>query len=613
MRARAALIGSLALVCSLSGTAQSRQRIPPSELEDKVLGWMKVYDYKGATTPITLDHRVYSPAQLSIAQLFANWMQASYLPKGALGDVFQVRNPKLSPYNQNTTSLPNAYGAMAKLYVQLMYGVNKKIEPLTSDSTNWGMEANGFYGETVGTISTPQRNYFTLPTFEQQGFGTDLDKAADVSHHPVLKQFPTRFVRDSVSGNKRLVVLTKDRRNPFVTVTKGEYLQALEAAVLRKYADETQKIARDNKGNQKSIDYFTGYLNTNHAKRLAVLKSNKEKYSTRLQEPAEIWTQEPGVLLENYPDVFVGGGGSQTRLAVYTIDPKVIELCKTDAPQWIVMYWTAHLNDPISLSLHNAILNNVDFQYIYDYFFDAAKVKGQPYKPLRSPSVTETVVAGKASEAAAKSAADPAVAFFEDFSSSPVSKKPLNWHSTLDNTGATSVVTELKGLDGHWASMAGMEIKPTGLKTPLPRDFELSYDVVAAQTYRWGAKGLYLKLSKTGATPSFLNVKIRPGFDGRPGEVEIEGRFPGTAGYMDGSKWVGAPGFSNNAVNNRVTVTLKKKGDLLQVFVDQTKVAEYEKGIPPGVQFDAMTFSLAGNSALADERMFISNIRIKNN
>ncbi len=289
----------------------------------------------------------------------------------------------------------------------------------------------------------------------------------------------------------------------------------------------------------------------------------------------------------------------------------MVELCKTDAPQWIVMYWTAHLNDPVSLSLHNAILNNVDFQYIYDYFFDPAKVKGQPYKPLRSPSFTEAVVVGKPSEAAAKNAADPAVVFFEDFSSSAVGKKPLNWKSTLDNTGASSVVTELKGLDGHWASMAGMQVTPTGMKTPLPRDFEVSYDVVAAQNYRWGAKGLTFKLSKTGGPASFLSVKIRPGFDGRQGEVEIEGKFPGAPGYMNGSKWVGAPGFSNNAVNNRVTVTLKKKGDLLQVFVGQTKVAEYEKGIPPGLQFDAMSFDLQGNTA--DERMFIGNIRIANN
>jgi hypothetical protein len=611
MRARAALIGSLALVWSLSGTAPSAQEIPLRSMEDQVLGWIRIYDYNPATAPITVDTRVYSPAQLSIARLFANWMQASYLPKGALGDVLQVRNAKLSPYNQNTAAHPNAYGALAKLYTELEYDANKKIVPLTSDAFLWGIEANGFYGETVDGISTPERTYFTMPTFEQQGYGSELDQAADVSRHPVLRKFPTRFVRNSRSGNQRVVVLSKDHRLPFVTVTKGEYLQAIEATIARMYDTEKQKIARENKGNQKSIDYFMGYLNANHEKRVAVLRSNKEKYKTRLQETAEIWQAEPNMLLENVPEVFEGNGGTPTRLTVYTIDPRVIELCKTDAPQWIVMYWTAHLNDPISVGLHQAILNNVDFQYIYDYFFDPGKVKGQPYKPLRSPTFTEAAVVGKPSETATKNAADPSVVFFEDFSSSAVGKKPLNWKSTLDNTGASSVVTELKGLDGHWAAMAGMQVTPTGMKTPLPRDFEVSYDVVAAQNYRWGAKGLTFKLSKTGGPASFLSVKIRPGFDGREGEVTVEGQFPGAQGYMNGTKWVGAPGFSNNAVNNRVTVMLKKKGDLLQVFVGQTKVAEYEKGIPPGLQFDAMSFDLTGNSA--DEQMFIGNIRIANN
>ena len=102
-----------------------------------------------------------------------------------------------------------------------------------------------------------------------------------------------------------------------------------------------------------------------------------------------------------------------------------------------------------------------------------------------------------------------------------------------------------------------------------------------------------------------------PGFGGGEGEVAIEGQFPGAPGYMDRTKWVGAPGFSNNAAINRVTVTLKKKGDVLQVFIGKTKVAEYEKGIPADLQFDAMSFDLTGNSA--DERMFIGNIRIASN
>ena len=615
MRTRAALIGSLALMCVLSGTSSSAQRrpIPASVLEDQVLGWIRTYNYKGATLPITQDHRVYSPAQLSTAQLFANWMQASYLPTGALGDVLQTRNAKLGLYNQNTAALPQAYGALAKIYVQLIYGANKKIEPLTADSLNWGFEANGFFGSPVDLISTPQRYYFTLPTFAEQGHGPELDKATDVSRHPVLGQFPTRFVRDSITGNKRLVVLTRDRQLPFTPITKGEYLQATEAAVARVYEAETQKIARDNKGNQKSIDYFMGYLNANHAKRIAVLKSNNEKYGARLQETAEIFTEQPTALLENNPDVFEGTSGAPKRLTVYSIDPRVMELCKTDAPQWIVMYWTAHLNDPISLGLHQAILNNVNFQYIYDYFFDPAKVKGQPYTPLRSPSFKEPVVVGTLSALAVKQAADPAVAFFEDFSSSPVGKKPLNWRSTLDNTGASSVVMEFQGLDGRWASLAGMQLTPLGLKTPLPRDFEMSYDVIAAQKYRWGARGATVTLSKTaaGAGASSLTVRIRPGFDGRPGEVTLEGQFPGAEGYLSGSKYAGAPGFSNTAVHNRVSVTLKKTGELLQVFVGQTKVAEYEKGIPAGLQFDAIMFDLSGASP--DDRMFVGNIRIANN
>jgi len=616
MRARVTSIGSLViLLLCLSGAAPSAQWINPKLLEDQVLGWMKIYDYKAATQPITQDQRVYSPAQLSIARLFTTWMQASYLPKGALGDVLQIRNAKLSPYNQNTAAEPNAYGAIGKLYVFLKYDANKKLVLAATDATTFAIEANGMYGTPADAISTPERTYFTLPTFEQQGYGTDLDIATDVSHHPVLGQFPTVYQRNSVSGNKRLVVLTRDHRIPFVKVTKGEYLQVMEAAVARKYDTEKQKIARENVGNQKSIDYFMGYLNRNHEKRLAVLKSNKEKYKARLQETAEISTLAPDALLENIADVFEGNGGGSKRLAVYTVDPKVVELCKTDAPQWIVIYWTAQLNDPVSKSLHDAMLNNFNFQYVYDYFFDPDKVQGQPYKPLRSPSFTEAAVAGKSSEAATKSAADPSVVFFEDFSSSPLGKKPLNWHSTLDNKGASSLVTELTGLNGHWASMSNVRVSPTALKTPLPSDFELSYDVVAAQNYTWGAHAMIFKLSRTataGKGESFLSVKMRPSFAaGREGELEVDGQFPGTEGYLSRSQYAKAPGFSNDAVNNRVTVTLKKKGELLQVFIGKTKVAEYEKAIPAALQFDGLSFELTGVSA--NDKMFISNIRIGKN
>ena len=67
---------------------------------------------------------------------------------------------------------------------------------------------------------------------------------------------------------------------------------------------------------------------------------------------------------------------------------------------------------------------------------------------------------------------------------------------------------------------------------------------------------------------------LRPGFDGKDGETVIEGKFPGAPGYFNETKWVGAPGFSNNQQNNRITVKIRKQGEMVQVFIGQTKVAE---------------------------------------
>ena len=98
---------------------------------------------------------------------------------------------------------------------------------------------------------------------------------------------------------------------------------------------------------------------TNTARRVAVLDANRQKYRSRLQETAELQSDQPSVIIENETDVFDGNGGASKRLTVYAIDPKMMELSKTDAPQWILISWTAHLNDPISLSLHQAMLQQL--------------------------------------------------------------------------------------------------------------------------------------------------------------------------------------------------------------------------------------------------------------
>jgi hypothetical protein len=76
---------------------------------------------------MTVDAKHYSSAQLAIADSFANWIQASYVPKGALGDVVRFVSTKLGLYNQNDAALPQTYGAVANTYFQLKYDSSGKI------------------------------------------------------------------------------------------------------------------------------------------------------------------------------------------------------------------------------------------------------------------------------------------------------------------------------------------------------------------------------------------------------------------------------------------------------------------------------------------------------
>jgi hypothetical protein len=256
-------------------------------------------------------------------------------------------------------------------------------------------------------------------------------------------------------------------------------------------------------------------------------------------------------------------------------------------------------------------LNNFNFDYVYNFFFHPEVVKGQLYKPLRSPSFEKAMMPAKESETSKMAKADNSIFFFEDFSTTGIGDKPTGWVAKLANGGTTARVTNPDGLEGAWVELRGHYINEA-LKKPLPQNFSLTYDLAASQNFTWGAKGLTMQLSyatTAGNDESYLKIKLRPGSDGRDGEVTLETRFPNPPGYSNGTKWYVANGFSNNKKVNRVTVTIRKRNETLQVFVDKTKIAEYEKAIPLAHPFNAISFDCSGNSA-ANDIYWISNIKI---
>lgn len=373
------------LLAAVASTATAQQ-VPRQSLQDSVIGWMKVYKFTGARAPLTVDTRRYSPAQLSIADSIANWIQASYTPKGALGDVIRSVSPRLGAYSQNDASLPQAYGAYAKTYIELKYDANRKLVPFSNSHLTWSIQANLVFGEPLISLNTPSQYYFLLPNFHRPEAAKQASQRYDLSEHPALKRYITYFNDQlrSTRANATYVVLAKDNKLPFVTITRAEYLEALSGAIDRKHAAERESAIKGWPEGKARTTALAG-VDERHQRRLSLLTANREKYAARLQEAAEVFSLQPDALLENYKDAFEGSGGPGERYPVYKVDPTLAELAKSDSPQWIVVWWDGDLRDPVGKQQIDAITTNFNFQYVYDFFFAPENVKGRSYKPLHAP------------------------------------------------------------------------------------------------------------------------------------------------------------------------------------------------------------------------------------
>ncbi|MEQ1799500.1 MAG: hypothetical protein ABL872_16210, partial [Lacibacter sp.] len=458
----------------------------------------------------------------------------------------------------------------------------------------------------VSFISSSEEYYFILADFSGNSKGYNADnKAASgllgFTNHKNLSAYKHFYI----PHNCYVVIMTKDKELPFEKVTIGEFFTQVE-----KQLPVWQNIEPVSAENLSKAQ-----------KNLARLK---EKYKSKWNSIAEMKLSRTQITLqtfvnatEGYDDMFdtkdiYGKEGTEATFPILKVKQATRELCKTDQPQWLVIRWDLGMErQPYFLHLHESILNNFNFDFVYNYFFNPEKIKGQTYKPLRSPSFKEAVVIKEASETSKKISTDKNIFFFEDFSTTTVGKTPIGWKSNIGSGGNGSVITNLDGLAGSWAIVADYTITPAQIKKPLPQNFTLSFDVVVAQNFTWGAKRLHFKLAKEtnpGNAESFLDLGLRPGFDGRDGDVSLETKFPSPPGYSNGANSFVAPGFSNNKKNNRITVTIKKKEEMLQVFIDNTKIAQYEKAIPAAHLFNTLSF-YSYNSETTN-KYYISNIKI---
>ena len=405
-------------------------------IADIDIGWMTIRKHTSPPKGKQLGDRTYSAKQIGYSQQFVEWMQQSYLPKGCLGDATYYQNyiPKFSPTNSllgnaiNTHrhALPLMYGAQSKIYMFLKKDAQGKFVPQNNLADDWRIEANGLesISKPVSFISSAEEYYFVLPDFSgnAKGYNTD-DKAASnlkgFDNHKNLAGYKHFYI----PHESYVVIMTKDKKLPFEKVTIGEFFTEAE-----KQFPVWQKIV--------SVP----------TEKFAVAQKNlarlKEKYKNKWNDIAELRLAKTQIDLndfvyatEAYNDMF-DNNNSQTTFPILKVKKTTMSLCKTDQPQWLVIKWTMSMpNQPYNIYLHESILNNFNFDYVYNFLFDPDKIKGQPYNPLRSPSYKEAVVVTEASESFKKNHVDKNVFFFEDFSTTVVGKIPIGWKSNLGSGG----------------------------------------------------------------------------------------------------------------------------------------------------------------------------------
>ncbi|QNA46386.1 hypothetical protein [Lacibacter sediminis] len=573
--------------------------------ENAYLGWIKIFNPNEPEKPYTQDNRVYSVKQMAISRMIIGWIQQSYTPKGAIGQALKLVNPKLNLYNENVKALPQMYGANTKTYIELKKNAENKWTPETN--THWWMDiaVNGKIGDYSQIITSPDTYYFYIPG--ENGLGEDEQRVANMrgfSSHPTFKKYISWYQPKGIATTLQYVVLLcKDNVKPFVKVTNGEYLAELEKAIER---DAKEDIRRGD--NAASVNALL-------IKRKAELAKLKERNKSRLSEPAK-QSKVPGLHLENTSSAesFENANHSGNDF-IYKLDPAKLALTKSDQPQWILIAWEAEgvaNGNEAGAHLHQSMLDNINYDYIYNYFFYPEKIKGIAYKPLKSPTEEIKNSTTEASTISKKNAADASVIFFDDFSQNAAGQKPIGWKSELNLDANYASVTTLPGKDGKWLEIKGQnKVIPLNLKKPLPQDFELSFDLAVPRDIPWGAKAfvLYLGTAKNYVENGpCINLRIRAGFSGRPGETSLECKF-GSTYPVNTKPYYDATGFSNDKEINKVTITLKKKGESLEYFIDKNKIADISKAVPPGTLFNWLQLSHLRSDG-DNQKYYFGNLKI---
>jgi hypothetical protein len=469
-------------------------------IQDSVIGWWDNNRFDNALKPTT------DPIQkkrVDITNLFVDWMKKSYTPVGGLGTVTRINN---------NVSFGVKFLVWNVSHDKEWTDEKGHFKPIPEENTVFGIWCNLVPASyKVPFLNYSGDSYFTWPT---DGYGANAKDTKDLD----LKKFPTISKYITHNNESQIVLLAPNNKLPFVEVTIGEYLNGAFAGIGKELQKKKDDILDQNRGTDEATvkrrESFYAYQENEFERFRKGIRKWLDVYKDHLNEPALVNHLQP-TINDFYGDIDPFKKSiSDPVYPVYKITKEVVEKCKTDKPQWIAAY-CYYENKERGNQLHEmyrSFTENLNYEYIYNYFFDPEKVKGKPYKPANEDQLKARLDGYRRKNTVALNpvvnipSAHPDAFFFDDFSSGSEGGDPVNWF--FKRFGKHPVVTTLKNQSGKWLQLGTTAVNPLLIKKNLPDNFTLDFDMITDGDFEsrtGGAISLSLNTSSPAADGSEIN------------------------------------------------------------------------------------------------------------
>jgi hypothetical protein len=634
------------LICFIINSALS-QPTNQRRIEDSVIGWKQTYSFKGKQyKPLTVERQIYSSYQQSLRDSFITWMQRTYLPIGGWGDIFH----KDYTTRQNKGPVPQGIGMYALIYTLFKSERTGKYDLVPNEShADIGIFSNTLFGTNpIYLFNSSDGHFFTMPKNNYESTFTNADVVNWTKEYGLHDD--NRFSKYMVyfDGLNVNVVLTPGNRLPIVQLTKGEVLQECEKGIARE-VEERKKEARRMSSNNPS--YHAGVIKDLDEKLYPQCIKNlnvlKEKYKDKLNEPAVLNGQQgPSFadFVNSNTTLFIEDWyQKKDGFPVYRYTKEAIEQSKKDKPLWITVSWQPQKPNSLAkgYEIHRAMLRYFNYDYVYNYFFNPEKVKGQTYSVTNAEEQLTLVKNLRKHYTSPVKELPQGVFFMDDFSANAEGSRPGGWNDSKNRVAAK--IVSLKNQPGKWVQLGHFnDLSPsTALKKTLPENFTLEFDVVTDEfsvrtggsvklslsSYPTNAEGFVTPNSKGTTLEWQITAGNEADFNNNNYHGESKPSINSTiAGYEGSYNYTYSSGeFTNKKTSLHATIKVNN-GQAIFFINGKEIVASKDfkqdycrdcvcKGIPPGTTFRKITFANTTQNWSPDGKsdqvnVYISNIKI---